>query len=497
MNDFKPTKITRSILLISLLLMMSTSLMAKMPSPDQTISYKITPQRELQLYIFYPEDQQNGKNRPVVISFFGGGWAGGNPNQFFDQSEYFASLGMVGISVDYRLIGTDNTTPFESVMDAKSAVRWVRKNRKMLGIDPNKIVTSGGSAGGHIALCTAIIEGVEDDKNLKIFSAPNAMILFNPVLNTTEQGYGADKLVGRETELSPVHHVRPNLPPMLIMHGTRDTTVPYQNAVDFCSAMAREGNDCRLVSAFGENHGFFNSPEFRTSCGERNYRRCMYESVKFLSDIGFISEELIPERSTIRVACVGNSITYGSRVEEREKNCYPTKLQSLMGEDYEVVNFGKPGATMLSNGNLPYTSTEEYRALLEYSPDIVIIKLGTNDSKLYNWSKSESFEEDYSALIKTLKSDKNRRPEIYICSPMPAFTPADSGGINNTRIVEEVIPTIKRVAKKSRLVYIDLYSSFENNASVFPDKIHPNAEGANRMANVIYNAIAQQEVVTR
>ncbi len=118
----------KKFLTLTLGLLICLPTMAQMPKPDESLVYKVTPQRELKLHVFYPNDQKEGKKRPVVISFFGGGWNGGNPNQFYDQSEYFTSLGMVGISVEYRLIGKDKTTPFESVMDAKSAVRWVREH---------------------------------------------------------------------------------------------------------------------------------------------------------------------------------------------------------------------------------------------------------------------------------------------------------------------------------------------------------------------------------
>ncbi len=488
-------KILTLLLLISAIL---PTMAAEDVTPDEILVYKNTPQRDLEMHIFYPDDQKKGKNRPVIISFFGGGWVSGSPKQFYGQSEYFASLGMVAIAADYRLINTDKTTPFEAVMDAKSAVRWVRKNHKKLGIDPNRIVTSGGSAGGHVAACTALIEGVEDDAKLKVSSVPNAMILFNPVINTTKAGYGAGKLVGRETELSPVHHVRPNLPPTIIMHGTQDTTVPYQNAVEFAQKMNECGNQCTLISAFGEKHGFFNGT-FRPQFGLRNFHRTLYESAVFLADLGFISKDKITkEKEPIRVACVGNSITFGARVEEREKNSYPMVLQGLLGEDYEVKNFGKSGATLMESGNIPYSKTSEYKAMVEFEPDVIIVKLGTNDSKAKNWVNKEHFVEDYKALIKSIKSAyKSRTPEIYICSPMPSFTGSETESINGGIIEDEIYPLTREVAKESKLVFIDLHETFKDSPSVFPDKIHPNADGAKKMATYIHGVIAGEDVVTK
>lgn len=284
----------KNIIPIVLLLVSFISAKAQLATPDQSVVYKKSSQRERQLHIFYPKEHND--DRPVIISFFGGGWKGGNPNQFYDQSEYYATLGVVGISVDYRTSDKDQTTPFEAVMDAKSAVRWVRENHEMLGIDPQKIIVSGGSAGGHLASCTAVIEGVEDDADLTVSSKPNAMILFNPVVNTTAQGYGSEKLKGRETELSPVHHIDPQTPPTLILHGTKDTTVPYQNAVDFAAKMKAQGNLCQLISFEGENHGFFNSPNFNKNCSTKNYIFCLCEITRFLAEQGYISPNQIPQK---------------------------------------------------------------------------------------------------------------------------------------------------------------------------------------------------------
>lgn len=484
---------TKILTLLLVLLISPMLLAAEEITPDEITIYKQTPERDLSLHIFYPDHRKAGEKRAAVISFFGGGWVAGSPIQFYAQSQYYASLGMVAISADYRLIGRDKTTPFEAVMDAKSAVRWVRKNCKELGIDPNKIVTSGGSAGGHLAACTALIEGCEDDPKQRISSSPNAMILFNPVINTTKDGYGADKLVGEDTTLSPVHHVRKNLPPTLIMHGTQDTTVPYKNAVEFTEKMKQSGNECTLISAFGENHGFFNGT-FRPTFGMRNFNQCMAESAKFLSNICFIETPEVIKAEPIRIACLGNSITFGHGIERRMEQSYPAKLQEYVGERYEVRNFGKSGANVIYKGNLPYIKSKEYKELTEFEPDVIIIKLGTNDSKAKNWQYKEDFTEDFTALIKSLKKSAYRSPQIYVCTPVPSFTPKDVEFINSRIIEEEICPAVKEVAKKNRVTLIDLFGPFERLDNLFPDDIHPNAEGAERIAKIIYNSIAQENL---
>ena len=128
-----------------------------------------------------------------------------------------------------------------------------------LGIAPDRIVAGGGSAGGHVAASTALLQGLnEPGEDASISSRPQALVLFNPVIDTTEKGYGAEKLGARQIEASPVHHVRPGLPPTIVFHGTADTTVPFENVERFCALMARAGNRCALVPYEGMAHGFFN-----------------------------------------------------------------------------------------------------------------------------------------------------------------------------------------------------------------------------------------------
>jgi len=251
--------------------------------PDDTLLYKQTKQGDLNLYVFYPNGKKAGVDRAVIVFFFGGGWVGGTPKQFYQQCKFYASHGIVAISADYRTKSRNNTTPFECVKDGKSAIRWVRSHSKTLGINPDKIIASGGSAGGHIAACTALIKGYEEDGEiLSVSSVPNALVLFNPVLDTTEKGYGASKVKEKETCISPNNHIRPNLPPTILFHGTSDHTVPFTNATFFEKKMQKAGNICKLVSTKGADHGFFNGSYFRPKNGDKNFNQTIKESYKFL-----------------------------------------------------------------------------------------------------------------------------------------------------------------------------------------------------------------------
>lgn len=188
----------------------------------------------------------------------------------------------------------------------------------------------------------------------------------------------------------------------------------------------------------------------------------------------------------IRVACVGDSITYGHGIEDREHNTYPAILDSLLGDRYMVANFGVSGTTMLRSGNMPYMSEQAYRDALSYNPDIVTIKLGTNDSKPYNWAHSDEFKADMLYLINSFRALPSN-PKIWICLPVPAY--GDAWNINDSIIVNSVIPLIKEVANEENLPIINLYEHLAGHKELFPDMIHPNEEGQRMIGEYIYKSI--------
>ncbi len=201
---------------------------------------------------------------------FGGGWNGGTPAQFVKHCEYLAARGMVAITVDYRVFKRQQAKPYQYVADAKSAIRWMRQQVDILGIDPQKIVAGGGSAGGHLAASTATLPDYEKaSEDLTISSIPNAVALFNPVLLTASlvdkyeiapqvQKTLLKRMGTDPSTLSPIHHIQAGMGPSIIFHGTADRTVPYKTAEIFHQLMDKKGNDCTLVAYEGEGHGFFN-----------------------------------------------------------------------------------------------------------------------------------------------------------------------------------------------------------------------------------------------
>lgn len=227
--------------------------------PTRTVVYKKTGGRELTLHIFDPRGHRPEDRRPVFLTIHGGGWTGRTPRYFYPFAKHFADLGMVGVSLEYRLRNERlGTTVFDCVKDGRSAVRYLRAHASELGLDPERIVVSGGSAGGHIAAGTALFDGVDEEgEDLSTSCRPDLLVLYYPVIDTSENGYGQAKIGERWRELSPVDHVVPGLPPTLLLHGTADTVTPFPGAERFHRLTTEVGNECEFIVHEGGRHGYF------------------------------------------------------------------------------------------------------------------------------------------------------------------------------------------------------------------------------------------------
>ena len=229
--------------------------------PDEKRIYKKIDGRELEMHLFNPKDHNPATDRrPAFLFIHGGGWAVGEPLRFYSFARHFADQGMVTASIQYRLWDrtVEGSSVFDCVKDGRSAVRYLRENADALGIDPDRIVISGGSAGGHVAVSTALFDEVNDSTdNLEVSCRPDLMVLLNPVIDTSDAGFGKDRIGERWKELSPLHHVKPDLPPAIIFHATGDQLVPYLGAKQFHEASLKLGNESVLVDYEGGWHGYF------------------------------------------------------------------------------------------------------------------------------------------------------------------------------------------------------------------------------------------------
>ena len=257
-----------------------------LPTADATPVYKSVNGKDFHLNIFNPEGHQPGDSAACIIFFFGGGFVNGNPPQFEEQSKYLSSKGIVAVCADYRVISRDNCTAAECIMDAKSAIRYLRVHADELGIDPGKIVMSGGSAGG--ALCwTNIIDNPEytdaaDD--VSVSCKPDAVVMFNPVTNFEEYEFRIRKFDGAAAALNPMNHLPDACPPMIIYHGTADEMAGYRYAKEAADKLKASGNDVTFVPFEGAEHGFYQ----RNKNDGKYYEETLQLTENWLREKGFL-----------------------------------------------------------------------------------------------------------------------------------------------------------------------------------------------------------------
>ena len=263
----------------------------QLPDSEQHL-YKEASDTRLHLYIYKPEGWTSQDNRPAIVFYFGGGWVGGSPSHFLSQAQHYADLGLVTILADYRVASRNKTKVKHCLEDARDAMRYVRVNANHLGINPNRVASSGGSAGGHLATCLGVIT----DHLEEVSSIPNAMVLFNPVCvlvpveGVELSSWNLEKMEQKTglppEELSPAHHVKSGNPPCIIFHGTKDKTVTFATAQKFCQLMNQAGNDCKLYAFEGRDHGFFNFNHREDQ--KDDYYQTLKLTDEFLKKLGWI-----------------------------------------------------------------------------------------------------------------------------------------------------------------------------------------------------------------
>ena len=254
---------------------------------QESLVYKKTPQGELSIHVSFPPGWKASDKRPAIVFFFGGGWTGGTVAQFAPQAAYLAGRGMVAARADYRVWSRHKATPDKCVEDAKSAVRWMRANAAKLGIDPEKLCASGGSAGGHLAIATAVVKGVDADTDAdtdtdaekkSISAVPNLLVLYNPVMDTTIYR-GRIKTDEMARRLSPMHNLTKDLPPAIFYYGSADKF--YKPVKPLPARAAELKLDVTVYLAPGQSHGFFNRPPW--------LQRTTYLTDQFLARHGYLT----------------------------------------------------------------------------------------------------------------------------------------------------------------------------------------------------------------
>ena len=437
----------------------------------------ITADGKANMVAYLPE---NPSGRAVVDCPGGGYTHLATQHEGHDWATYFNQQGIAFFVLTYRMPGGDRSIPMS---DAQNAIRMVRDSAAAWHINPEDVGIMGFSAGGHLA--STVSTHSEYD------CRPNFSILFYPVISMNEReshkgscqnflgkdGQKDERLVKDFSNQNAV--VRHLTPPAIILTANDDGTVPpVTNAIAYYSAMRRNGNDCALYVYPTGGHGF----GFRSSWTYHD---------QMLNDLTtWLNQHKAPKRDAVRVACIGNSITDGHGIDMSGSRGYPAQLQRLLGENYVVKNYGRSARTMLEKGDNPYMKERAWRDALTFKPNVVVIKLGTNDSKPANWQYGAEFEQDLRTMLKALKEASN--PRVILCTPVPAYKA--SWTISDSVIVSEIIPIINKVAKKERMEVIDLHTLFHNNdgKQMQSDGIHPTEQGDAQMARAVFDAITSR-----
>lgn len=251
-----------------------------------TLLYKQVDSTSLNLVVNYPSDFSPSETYPAIVFFFGGGWNGGTTDHFEPHARYFAQRGLICFRADYRVRSRQGTTPFESLKDAKSAIRYIREHADELGVDPAKIAASGGSAGGHLAAATALTSAFNEGNDPFSYSCvPNALVLFNPVIDNGPGGYGYERVGEAYKDFSPLHNIREGAPPTILFLGTEDKLIPVETVRYYQTVMEKVGSRCDLFLYEGQGHGFFNYGQIE------NYKNTVWEVNLFLISLGYLDEE--------------------------------------------------------------------------------------------------------------------------------------------------------------------------------------------------------------
>lgn len=310
---FKISEVRKQQLITAVCLLLTLVLSGQEAGKVTTQVYKQIDTVELAMEFHYPADAQISSPRPVIIFFFGGGWNGGSIDQFRPHAEYFAARGIIAALADYRVASRHNTTPFESLKDAKSAIRFLREHYQELGIDPDRIIAAGGSAGGHLAAATGNVPGMDEEgEDLSISARANALVLFNPVYDNGPGEYGYARVKERYEEFSPKHNIRPGAPPTIVFFGTQDRLIKVPTIEAYDQAMEAVGARCETFLYEGQGHGFFN---FRN---QKYYRETVYQADRFLASLGYLQG---PPKISPKIQVV----VWDER-QPRQKKAYPNFL---------------------------------------------------------------------------------------------------------------------------------------------------------------------------
>lgn len=443
------------------------------------LTVNLTPDGAANMQVFLPQSP-TGR---AIVGCPGGGYSHlSMQNEGTDWAEYFNRQGIAYCVLTYRMPKGDRSLPMS---DAQNAIRTVRDSAVAWRVNPYDVGIMGFSAGGHLASTTATHAPIE--------ARPDFQILFYPVISMDERvthkgsvvnflgdGRRDDKLV---KEFSNDRRVRRHQTPpaFIVMAGDDRAVPPLTNGLPYYVALRKAGIPAAMHIYPSGGHGF----GFRSSFAYHEQMLCELEA--------WLGSIKAPAATARRVACVGNSITDGHGIDMADVQGYPAQLQKILGAGYCVRNFGVSGRTLLNHGDRPYMKEKAWAEAKAFNPDIVVIKLGTNDSKPRNWDNyGKEFAADLQQMVDELKS-LPAKPAVYLCCPVASGDARGGQGDNQIRdsiVVADIMPAIKKVAKKNKLQVIDLHPLLDPKSdSMQRDGIHPTPKGAAAIAKAVAEAI--------
>lgn len=468
----------KKIFLVILMAILAVNLWAQ--STDRNFTVKVSEDGKASMICFLPAAEK-ATGRAVVICPGGAYWIVATELEGTGFSEFFNSQGIACFVLNYRLPHGNRALP---ISDAEKAMEMVRDSAAQWHVNPYDVGIMGSSAGGHLASTIST--------HADFAHRPNFSILFYPVISMNpKKGHAGStrNLLGRDgetsedliNEYSNERHVRGHLTPpaLLLLANDDDAVPPVSNAVAYYAAMRKAGNDCAMHIYPSGGHGFGSNPNFK-------YHEQMLRDLR-----DWLAQLPSPRQDALRVACIGNSITDGMTIDLKGHNSYPAQLQRILGTGYHVKNYGVSARTLLRKGNLPYVNELAWKDALDFNPNIVIIKLGTNDSKAANWKHKEEFQGDLQSMIDQLRA-LPAHPVIYLVRPLVAAEKVvNEMSINNEVIEKEIIPIINKVAKKNKLRVLDFREELNRDDLMSPDGVHPNKKGAAVIAQRVAEAIRE------
>jgi len=440
----------------------------------RSFEISLTPDGEAMLYAYLP-DAGTATGRAVVCCPGGGYEMLAIEYEGHWWKDFFNERGVAFFVLKYRMPHGDRSIPMS---DAAAALRTVRDNASAWHINPHDVGIMGFSAGGHLAAITATTSDIS--------VRPDFQILFYPVITLDSWGThsgSAHNFLGAQVSDQAVVNAfsadrqvkRHTTPPAIIFMAADDIVVPVAfNGVAYASAMLRAENEVTMHMYPSGGHGWNLGRGFP-------YKDDILNS---LSDwLGHIKA---PAADAVRVACVGDSITDGHKVFSNYVFGYPSRLEQILGSGYMVRNFGVGARTLMNSADIPYQKEYAWQECKDFQPDIVVIKLGTNDSKPHNAEHLDDLEKDLQGMIDQLQA-LDSKPEIYLCLPVPAWD--NPYGIQGDLISGRIADGIKAVAKNNGLTVIDLHTALDDKSLFQEDGVHPDYRGDEKMAQIVADAI--------